>query len=114
MRRGISAGRVQTVALRLIVEREREIQAFKPEEYWSIIARLEGHQPPPLEARHSKIKGKTAEVTNKEQADHILRTGQADLVMMAREFQRQPYWPLHAARRVKQDVRTPPQYLRAF
>ena len=73
VRRGISAGRVQTVALRLIVEREREIQAFKPEEYWSIIARLEGHQPPPFDARLAKIKGKTAEVTNQEQADHILQ-----------------------------------------
>ena len=73
VRRGISAGRVQTVALRLIVEREREIQAFKPEEYWSIIARLEGHQPPPFDARLSKIKGKTAEVTNQEQADRILQ-----------------------------------------
>jgi DNA topoisomerase-1 len=39
VRRGISAGRVQTVALRLIVEREQEIQAFKPEEYWSIAAK---------------------------------------------------------------------------
>lgn len=73
VRRGISAGRVQTVALRLIVEREREVQAFKPEEYWSITARLEGHQPPPFDARLAKIKGKTAEVTNQEQADHILQ-----------------------------------------
>ena len=73
VRRGISAGRVQTVALRLIVEREREVLAFKPEEYWSITARLEGHQPPPFEAKLSKIKGKTAEVTNQEQADHILK-----------------------------------------
>ena len=38
-----SAGRVQSVALRLIVEREREIEAFKPQEYWSVIARLEQH-----------------------------------------------------------------------
>src|SRR5688572_28447792 len=73
VRRGISAGRVQTVALRLIVERESEIQAFKAEEYWSITARLEGHQPPPFDAKLSKIKGKTAEVTNKEQADQILQ-----------------------------------------
>src|SRR5215510_11595207 len=73
VRRGISAGRVQTVALRLIVERERDIQAFKPEEYWSITARLEGHQPPPFDAKLSKIKGKTAEVSNQEQADHILK-----------------------------------------
>src|SRR6185436_14128896 len=72
VRRGISAGRVQTVALRLIVEREQEIQAFKPEEYWSIAAKLEGHQPPPFEAKLSKIKGKTASVTNQAEADHIL------------------------------------------
>jgi DNA topoisomerase-1 len=38
VRRGLSAGRVQSVAVRLIVEREREIQKFKPEEYWSIEA----------------------------------------------------------------------------
>src|SRR4029079_18230310 len=38
VRRGLSAGRVQSVAVRLIVEREREIQKFKPQEYWSIVA----------------------------------------------------------------------------
>jgi len=73
VRRGISAGRVQTVALRLIVEREREVLAFKPEEYWSITARLEGHQPPPFDAKLAKIKGKTAEVKNQEEADRILQ-----------------------------------------
>src|SRR5260221_6846049 len=41
VKKGISAGRVQTVALRLIVEREREIKAFKPQEYWTIEALLE-------------------------------------------------------------------------
>ncbi len=74
VRRGISAGRVQTVALRLIVEREREIKAFVAEEYWSITARLEGHQPPPFEAKLAKIKGKTAEVKNQAEADHILKS----------------------------------------
>jgi DNA topoisomerase-1 len=73
VRRGISAGRVQTVALRLIVEREQEIQAFKPEEYWSIAAKLEGHQPPPFEAKLAKIKGKAATVSNQSEADHILQ-----------------------------------------
>lgn len=72
VRRGISAGRVQTVALRLIVDREREVLGFVPEEYWSIIAKLEGHEPPPFEARLAKIKGKTAEVKNQADADHIL------------------------------------------
>src|SRR5438067_8486700 len=72
VRRGISAGRVQTIALRLIVERENEIKAFVPEEYWSIIARLEGHEPPQFEARLAKIKGKIAEVKNQAEADHVL------------------------------------------
>jgi DNA topoisomerase-1 len=72
VRRGISAGRVQTVALRLIVEREREILAFKPEEYWSITAKLEGQEPPPFDARLAKIKGKTAEVKTQAEADHVL------------------------------------------
>src|SRR5438105_15655264 len=62
VRRGISAGRVQTVALRMIVEREREISAFVPEEYWSIIAKLEAQQPPQFGARRVKIKGKSDEV----------------------------------------------------
>src|SRR6187455_442864 len=74
VRRGISAGRVQTVALRMIVEREAEISAFQPQEYWSIIAKLEGHEPPPFEAKLTKIKGKTAEVTNQTQAEHILQS----------------------------------------
>src|SRR5437762_1125776 len=72
VRRGISAGRVQTVALRMIVERENEIKAFVPQEYWSIIAKLEAHEPPQFEARLAKIKGKTAEVKNQAEADHVL------------------------------------------
>lgn len=72
VRRGISAGRVQTVALRMIVEREREVQAFTPEEYWSITAKLEGHEPPQFDAKLAKIKGKIAEVKNQHEADHIL------------------------------------------
>jgi len=72
VRRGISAGRVQTVALRLIVDREREIQAFTPEEYWSITTKLEGKQPPQFEAKLVKIKGKNAEVKNQAEADHVL------------------------------------------
>jgi DNA topoisomerase-1 len=72
VRRGISAGRVQTVALRMIVEREREILAFKPEEYWSLTAKLEGQVPPQFEARLVKIKGKTAEVKTQDQAEHVV------------------------------------------
>ena len=57
VRRGLSAGRVQSVAVRVIVEREREIEAFKAVEYWSIEARLEGPNPPPFTAKLFKIRG---------------------------------------------------------
>jgi DNA topoisomerase-1 len=51
----LSAGRVQSVALRMVVEREREIEAFKKTEYWTIGANLSGQQPPPFEARLAKV-----------------------------------------------------------
>ena len=47
------------------------------------------------------------------QAEHILRTGQADAVFLARELLRDPYWPLHAAARLHTDVTWPLQYERA-
>src|SRR5581483_3350486 len=55
VRRGLSAGRVQTVALRLIVEREREIRAFVPKEYWTLDADLIAKKPPLLAARLLRI-----------------------------------------------------------
>ncbi len=55
VRRGLSAGRVQTVAVRLVVEREREIQAFIKTEYWSIIANLAAQLPPNFDARLYKV-----------------------------------------------------------
>src|SRR5690348_7064108 len=70
--RGLSAGRVQSVAVRLIVEREREIKAFKPVEYWTLEAELEGKSPPPFRARLAKLDGKKAEVADKATADALL------------------------------------------
>ncbi|MBI2080919.1 MAG: type I DNA topoisomerase [candidate division NC10 bacterium] len=57
VRRGISAGRVQSVALRLVVDREKEIRAFAPTEYWTVEARLAGGQPPEFAARLIKVDG---------------------------------------------------------
>ena len=77
--RGLSAGRVQSVALRLIVEREREIQAFTPQEYWEIEAELRKvHSPQSIVhnsfmAKLEKIEGKKAEIKNKETADKIVK-----------------------------------------
>ncbi len=72
VRRGLSAGRVQTVALRLIAEREQEIRAFVPREYWTIHAMLDAGQPPAFEAKLSKYKGEDIEVPNQAAADEIV------------------------------------------
>jgi 2,4-dienoyl-CoA reductase-like NADH-dependent reductase (Old Yellow Enzyme family) len=53
-------------------------------------------------------------ITEARQADTIVREGQADLVMLARELLRDPYWPLHAARMLGHAAPVPPQYLRAY
>ena len=71
IRPGLSAGRVQTVALRLICEREDEIQAFDSVEYWSITARLEREEHP-FEARLHKIDGKAFTLENEEQAQTVV------------------------------------------
>ena len=55
----LSAGRVQSVALRMVVEREREIEAFLKTEYWTIAANLAGSQPPPFDARLLKVSDQT-------------------------------------------------------
>ncbi len=97
VRRGLSAGRVQSVALRLICEREREIRAFVPEEYWSILVQLEAGTPPVFPANVAKRDGKNLEVTNADQAAAV----RADLdaaryevqKVQARERKRYPVPP---------------------
>ena len=72
VRRGLSAGRVQTVALRLIVDREREIQAFISEEYWTLDARLQGKKPPEFIARAIRYDGKKWAVADQKTSDEIV------------------------------------------
>ncbi|RLA90163.1 MAG: type I DNA topoisomerase [Deltaproteobacteria bacterium] len=72
VKRGLSAGRVQSVALRLICEREREIRAFVSEEYWSLTAHLEAEQPPPFQAKLFKYKGKKVNLDNAQQTEEII------------------------------------------
>jgi DNA topoisomerase-1 len=71
VRRGLSAGRVQTVALRLIVEREREIKAFVKQEYWTIDAHLSAAKPPAFDARLIGKGEEKIEVPNEEEATKI-------------------------------------------
>jgi DNA topoisomerase-1 len=72
VRRGLSAGRVQTVAVRVIVEREREIRAFVKEEYWTLDVDLNAKKPPVLTARLSKKNDETAVIPNQESSDALL------------------------------------------
>ncbi len=72
VRRGLSAGRVQSVALKLVVDREREIEKFVPEEYWNITARLAGPVPPEFDAKLLKRGANAIKVTNQAEADAIL------------------------------------------
>jgi DNA topoisomerase I len=72
VRRGLSAGRVQSVALKLVCDREAEIDRFVSEEYWNIGARLAGPQPPEFDAKLLKRDGAGIKITNQEQADAAL------------------------------------------
>ena len=74
VRRGLSAGRVpnRQVALRLIVDREREIRAFKPREYWSIDVNLAAKKPPQLSAHLAKKNDENIEIPNEATAQAIV------------------------------------------
>ena len=73
IRKGLSAGRVQSVAVRLVVDREDEIRAFKPEEYWSLEALLakQGAKAKPFTAKYYGTGGKKCEITTEEQANAL-------------------------------------------
>ena len=70
---GLSAGRVQSVAVRIICERERAIHAFESEEYWSITAHLENNAPPPFTAKFVKRKGKKIKIPDEKSAGSIVK-----------------------------------------
>jgi len=72
VRRGLSAGRVQSVALKLVCDREREIDAFVPEEYWNITARLAAPVPPEFDAKLLKRDGAAIKVGTQAEADAVL------------------------------------------
>lgn len=97
VRRGLSAGRVQTVALRIICEREREIKAFVPEEYWTLDALLEGSLPPAFEARLTSYQGKKLRVVHEAESSKIVSELKSlPHVLKAitkRERKRNPYPP---------------------
>src|SRR3954451_16944700 len=72
VRRGLSAGRVQSVALKLVCDRERAIEQFVPEEYWHLFARLAGPVPPEFEAKLLKKSGETITVSSEAESKAVL------------------------------------------
>jgi DNA topoisomerase-1 len=102
VRRGLSAGRVQSVALRLICEREKEIEAFVPQEYWTVTVVLEGDQPPSFEAQLVKVGNKKAQIQTAEVAHTIAdQLRHAQFVVgdvKTRERRRQPPAPFITSR----------------
>jgi DNA topoisomerase I len=72
VRRGLSAGRVQSVAVRLVVEKEDEIKSFNPVEYWEVGVDLETKDKETLRVELNKIEGKKMEVGSKKQADEVI------------------------------------------
>ena len=71
VRRGLSAGRVQSVAVKIIVSREKQIAAFTPEEYWSLTARLAGRLPPEFPAKLLEAGGEKVRPRNGEEAEKL-------------------------------------------
>lgn len=95
--RGLSAGRVQSVAVRIICEREAEINAFVQKEYWTIRALLEKQGYSPFEALLAKIEGKKAEIDDEDAAKKIskeLKTAKYVVEKVeTKEVRRRPYAP---------------------
>ena len=109
VRRGLSAGRVQTVTLRLIVEREREIQAFQIREYWTIEAQLEGKNPPPFDARLLKFQGKDLDIPDQASAEQHAAAAKASRFVVqsvtTREKRKYPVPPFITSKLQQEAVR---------
>lgn len=98
--KGLSAGRVQSVAVRLVVERERERDAFKAEEYWTIEADLKKGKSTPFTAILTKVDGKAIEklsIKSEKEAQAIIsgleRASYTVVDVATKESKRQPYAP---------------------
>ncbi len=102
VRRGLSMGRVQSVAVKLVCDREAEREAFRAEEYWSITATLAGSNPPAFEAKLHSINGQDAEIGAEDQATRIVNAVQGkDFVVHAlerKEKKRNPTAPFITSR----------------
>ena len=108
IRRGLSAGRVQSVAVRLVVEREREIERFNPEEYWSLAVELTRRgEPGRFTAELTRIDGKKARVASAEQAaehEAALRAAEYQVAAVTRTQQRKAAPPPFTTSTLQQEA----------
>ena len=91
VRKGLSAGRVQSVAVRLVVERERQVEAFKQEEYWSVNAEFEGSKKPQFWAKLFKFNEQKVDINNADSANTVvgnLKDGSYQLTKIDRKKRR--------------------------
>ncbi len=106
---GLSAGRVQSVAVRMICERERAIFAFEPQEYWSITARLEGAQPPAFDAKLVKKDGRKVSIPDEKGASSIHRelsgTDWTVEKIARKTVRRRPYPPFTTSKLQQEAIR---------
>ena len=104
---GLSAGRVQSVAVRLVCEREDEIKAFKPEEYWSVDVTCRCGEPPPFDARIWRFNGEKAEPKSADEANAIaaeLAAGSAVVASVDRKERRKKAQAPFITSRLQQDA----------
>jgi DNA topoisomerase-1 len=106
---GLSAGRVQSVAVRIICEREKAIQAFEPEEYWSITAHLHALEPPPFTARLSRQNGKKIKIGDAQTAGGIVDALQHQAFVVhsvqKKRITRQPLPPFTTSKLQQESIR---------
>ncbi len=88
VRRGLSAGRVQSVAVRLVVDREREIEAFESVEYWTIAGLFEGANPPEFKAELFRLEGQN--LINREKNQFLIQT-EKDAGKLVKDLRKKKY-----------------------
>jgi len=107
IKQGLSAGRVQSVALKMVCDRQAEIDVFVPEEYWVLSADLEAAEPPPFTAKLHRIGGEKAKVENGEQAAEIvqaLHAGRFRVAAVEKKESKQYPGPPFITSRLQQDA----------
>ena len=107
VRRGLSAGRVQSVAVRIVCEREREREAFNSEEYWSVEALLQGQNPPAFTAKVIEFEGNPIKLPNEEKTTQVveaLRNKQFQVGLIEKKDRKRNPLPPFITSRLQQEA----------